>query len=158
MWHFYCPKESDEVLFFSINTPNPSSCLEKAIQCIVLEYRRFKHLLQKLNRGCKSDYYFESWNHNKLKIPPHITILKITKIVTKTIIWYTAEITLCSVRSYYSTSVFFWWDAIAFTLQVYNMKRSHLETDTLCGKGFKTYAERSAVTVCARGGHVLFVV
>ena len=30
-----------------------------------------------------------------------------------------------------------------------------VKMDTLCGKGFQTYAERSAVTVCARGGHVL---
>ena len=27
--------------------------------------------------------------------------------------------------------------------------RSHFETDALCGKGFQTYAKRSAVTVCA---------
>jgi len=47
-WHFDCPYESDEVLILSINTPNPSSCLEKASQCIVLKSRLFKHWLQKI--------------------------------------------------------------------------------------------------------------
>jgi len=28
-------------------------------------------------------------------------------------------------------------------------KRSHFETDAMCGKGFLTYAKRSAVKVCA---------
>jgi len=46
MWHFDCTKESGKVLFFLINTHKPSSCLERASQCIVLEYKLFKHLLQ----------------------------------------------------------------------------------------------------------------
>jgi len=33
-------------------------------------------------------------------------------------------------------------------------KRSRFERDTLCGKGFQTYAKRSAVTMCACLGHV----
>ena len=37
MWRFDCPKEWDEVFFFSIFTPNPSICLENFSQCIALE-------------------------------------------------------------------------------------------------------------------------
>jgi len=48
MWHCDCPKESDEVLFFSINTLNPSTCLEKASQCIPLESKGYSNIYHKI--------------------------------------------------------------------------------------------------------------
>ena len=73
MWHFDCPKESDEVLFFSINTPNPSSCLEKAscIQCIAVESKGY------------SNIYYRNWTEGaKVFVPlwfnSNLVILDIT--------------------------------------------------------------------------------
>ena len=47
MWHFDYPKESDEVLFLPINTPNPCSCLDKASECITVESTGYSNIYYK---------------------------------------------------------------------------------------------------------------
>jgi len=82
MWHFDCPKESDEVLFFLINTPNPSCCLENASQCIELE-----------STGHSNNYYKNWTKGGKVICKSQIVIIVIWKrleqwFVNKSNFWF----------------------------------------------------------------------
>ena len=65
---FDCPKELDEVLFFSINMPKSSSCLENANQCIALDSTSHSNICYKnWTEGAKLIFV-------KIKLSLHIMI------------------------------------------------------------------------------------